>query len=103
MNWTQKMPEEFKKLNGYDIMPWLPAMLGEIVESADATEKFAADLRKTTSHLVMKNFYGRLGERIRARGLKYESEPTNEASSQRPNFPVHENRHSRGRNLAGYR
>nr|MDF3286359.1 glycosyl hydrolase [Opitutae bacterium KCR 482] len=80
MNWTQKMPEEFKKLNGYDIMPWLPAMLGEIVESADATEKFAADLRKTTSHLVMKNFYGRLGERIRARGLKYESEPTNEAS-----------------------
>jgi len=29
---------------------------------------------------VMKNFYGRLGERIRARGLKYESEPTNEAS-----------------------
>lgn len=80
MNWTQKMPEEFKKLNGYDIMPWLPAMLGEIVESADATEKFAADFRKTTSHLVMKNFYGRLGERIRARGLKYESEPTNEAS-----------------------
>ena len=80
MNWTQKMPEEFKKLNGYDIMPWLPAMLGEVVESKEATEKFAADFRKTTAHLVTENFYGRLGERIRERGLKYESEPTSEAS-----------------------
>ena len=79
-NWTQKMPEEFKKLNGYDIMPWLPAMLGEVVESKETTEKFAADLRKTTAHLVVKNFYGRLGERIRERGLKYETEPTTESS-----------------------
>ncbi len=79
-NWTQKMPEEFRKLNGYDIMPWLPAMLGEVVESKEATERFAADLRSLTAHLVVKNFYGRLGERIRARGLKYESEPTSELS-----------------------
>lgn len=79
-NWTRDMQREFKKLNGYDLMKYLPVLLGEVVESKEATEKFAADFRATTSHLVMKNFYGRLGERIRERGLMYESEPLTEAS-----------------------
>jgi len=79
-NWTPSLPEEFKKLNGYGLLPWLPAMLGEVVQSKKATENFAADLRLTLSQMVNKNFYGRLGERVRARGLEYQTEPLSESS-----------------------
>ncbi len=79
-NWTDGLDKEFEKYNGYDIKQWFPAMLGEVVESKEATEKFAADLRSLLSHLVVKNFYGRMGERARAKGLMYQTEPLGEVS-----------------------
>jgi hypothetical protein len=33
VNWTRRMPEEFKRLRGYDITPWLPVLAGRIVGS----------------------------------------------------------------------
>ena len=78
-NWTDGLDKIFRKENGYDMFRFAPTFAGECVESKKATEAFGADFRKTTSKLVMENFYGRLGERIREAGLLYESEPASEA------------------------
>ena len=82
-NWTSDMPAMFRKFAGYDIIPWLPAMLGEVVGSKEATEKFAADLRAFTAHTVNENFYGKIGKRLRAMGMTYECEPVVEVASLR--------------------
>lgn len=79
-NWTEGMEKLFQEFNGYNLLPWLPVLLGEVVHSKEATEKFAADYRALMSHLVVKNFYGRLGERVRERGLMYQTEPLSEGS-----------------------
>jgi hypothetical protein len=39
-NWTEDMLAEFKARRGYDATPWLPALTGHIVESADASDHF---------------------------------------------------------------
>ncbi|MBP6864878.1 MAG: hypothetical protein KBC32_06340 [Candidatus Didemnitutus sp.] len=74
-NWTERLPELFRARNGYDLLAWLPVYAGECIEDVATTENFLRDLRRTFSELVMENFYGRLGELVRARGLRYETEP----------------------------
>ena len=49
--WTPAMFEEFESRRGYSLLPWLPALTGEILESAEATEKFLFDWRTTLSDL----------------------------------------------------
>ena len=46
-NWTDDMIAEFAKRRGYDMKPWLPALTGRVVESAEATDRFLWDFRKT--------------------------------------------------------
>ncbi len=79
-NWTEGLDWKFEKYNGYDIKQWYPVLLGEVVDSKEATEKFAADWRSLLSRLVVKNFYGRMGKRARAKGLMYQTEPLGEVS-----------------------
>jgi alpha-L-rhamnosidase len=57
-NWTPLMRDEFKKRRGYDLWPWLPALTGRVVLSADATERFLWDYRRTLADLVADNHYG---------------------------------------------
>jgi uncharacterized membrane protein YdcZ (DUF606 family) len=56
-NWTPKLETEFKERRGYDMHPWLPAITGEIVNSADQTQRFLWDYRKTLGELVAENHY----------------------------------------------
>ena len=46
-NWTDSMIVEFKRRRGYDMLPWLPVLTGQIVESAEASDRFLWDFRKT--------------------------------------------------------
>lgn len=48
-NWTTGFDHEFAARNGYDMLPFLPAMAGYIVDSPDKTSKFLHDLRRTLS------------------------------------------------------
>ena len=77
-SWTDGLDDIFKKENGYDMLKFAPTFVGDCVGGKQRTEAFASDLRAVTSKLVMENFYGRLGERIRESGLLYESEPASE-------------------------
>jgi hypothetical protein len=70
MTWTKAMPEEFAKRRGYDIKPWLPVLTGRVVGSAEASEKFLWDFRKTIGELIVENHYEVIGDALHARGMK---------------------------------
>ncbi len=75
-NWTDKFPEEFKKRRGYDIGPYMPAMmLGRIVGSADISQRFLWDVRKTQGELMNENYYGHFTELCHQHGMQSYFEP----------------------------
>ena len=65
-NWTDNMIEQFKKLRGYDPVPWMPVLAGHVVESSEASDQFLWDFRKTIADLIANEHYGQL-EDIAAR------------------------------------
>jgi hypothetical protein len=68
-NWTDGMIAEFAKRRGYDMKPWLPALTGRIVESADATDRFLWDFRKTLADMVAEYHYDQLTDILAARNM----------------------------------
>lgn len=73
-NWTEEFPQEFKKRRGYDIRPWLPAMAGYAVGTAQETAKFLYDVQRTVSDLMCENYYDYFAERCHAEGVKSATE-----------------------------
>jgi len=73
-NWTDKMPEEFKKRRGYDMTPWLPVLIGQVVESSEASDKFLWDFRKTIGDLISDEHYGQVQASIKERGMGHYGE-----------------------------
>jgi hypothetical protein len=73
-NWTDDMISEFAKHRGYDMKPWLPVLAGRIVESAEASDRFLWDLRKTIADLTVENHYDQLTELLRQRDMGRYSE-----------------------------
>ncbi len=69
-NWTWKMEEYFKAINGYELRPYLPVVFGYPVFDAGVNERFLRDWRRTLSRLVEDNFYGTLAKRAKETGLK---------------------------------
>ena len=57
LNWTARMPEEFRRRRGYEIWPYLPVIGGAIVESREASNRFLFDLRKTIGECFADNHY----------------------------------------------
>ena len=55
-NWTPKMREEFIARRGYDPLPWYPVLTGLILKSADQSERFLWDWRKTIGELFEENY-----------------------------------------------
>jgi hypothetical protein len=68
--WTETILEQFTARRGYDARPWLPALVGVVVESASATDKFLWDWRKTLGESLADNHYGTIKEVIQERGLE---------------------------------
>lgn len=59
-NWCADLPGQFENLRGYALLPWLPAMVGLVVDSTEATEQFLSDLRRTLSDLAADRYFGEL-------------------------------------------
>ena len=73
-NWTAALLEKFKQLRGYDPTPYLPVFAGRIVESAEISDRFLYDYRRTVADLMADAHYGRFAELCRARGLEVQNE-----------------------------
>ncbi len=69
-NWTANLPAEFQQRRGYSIIPWLPVLTGQIIKSADASEKFLFDFRKTLSDMLSEYHYDGLTKILAERGMK---------------------------------
>lgn len=69
-NWTDGFADLFQARYGYDPLPWLPAMTGRIVGSADRTDRFLWDLRRLVADLVSREYVGGLRDLCNAQGLK---------------------------------
>src|SRR5690606_27655893 len=61
--------DEFKQRRGYDMIPWLPALTGNVMVSRDASQRFLADFRKTLGDLAIAHHYRPLLERAEKHGL----------------------------------
>ncbi len=68
-NWTDRMFAEFARRRGYDMHPWLPVLAGRIVESAEASDRFLWDFRKTLGDMVAEYHYDQLTDILKARGM----------------------------------
>jgi hypothetical protein len=68
-NWTDDMIAEFAKRRGYDLRPWLPILTGRVVESAEASDRFLWDFRKTIADLTTENHYDQLTTLLREREM----------------------------------
>ena len=73
-NWTDNMIDQFKKLRGYDPAPWMPVLAGRVVESAEASDRFLWDFRKTISDLIANEHYAQLEATLHERGMGHYGE-----------------------------
>jgi hypothetical protein len=74
-NWTREFPQEFAKRRGYDLRQYLPAMTGRAVGSAEVSERFLWDVRRTCADLMADYYYGRFAERLHEYKMKAYAEP----------------------------
>jgi hypothetical protein len=68
-NWTDEMIAEFKRRRGYDMTPWLPTLVGHVVESAEASDRFLWDFRKTIAEMTAEYNYDQLSDILKERGM----------------------------------
>ncbi len=73
-NWTATFPVEFRTRRGYNLRPWLPVLAGRMVGSAELSERFLWDMRKTVSEMIHDNYSVRLRELARPFGIKFSTE-----------------------------
>jgi hypothetical protein len=74
-NWSETLAGDFRRLRGYDLRRYLPALTGRIVGNVESTERFLWDFRKTIGDLIAGNYYGRFAARCREHGLLFANEP----------------------------
>jgi hypothetical protein len=73
-NWTEEMLDEFARRRGYDPKPYLPVLTGRIVDSADVSERFLWDFRRTIADMLADYHYEWPATLLHERGLKLYAE-----------------------------
>jgi hypothetical protein len=69
-NWTPQMVAQFKRLRGYDPIPWLPALTGAVIGSRAGSDAFLYDYRRTLADLMASEHYGTVAKVAHENGLK---------------------------------
>ena len=72
--WTERLERDFRELRGYDLRKKLPAVFGWIMDSPGKTDAFLRDWRQTLGELVERNYYARIAELARERGMSAQYE-----------------------------
>ncbi len=81
--WTPNMIAEFQKRRGYDMMPYLPALNGFVVESKETTKRFLYDYAQLLSDLIIESHYAKAKEVCATYGIGYVAEAAG------PGKPLH--------------
>jgi hypothetical protein len=73
-NWTDDMPAQFRARRGYDMAPWMPVLAGRVVGSAEESDRFLWDFRKTIADLIADEHYGQVQASLQERGMRHYGE-----------------------------
>ena len=73
-NWSKDFAQEFKVRRGYDLIPWLPVMIGIPIESAAKSDKVLRDVRLTINELINEKFFATVRQKAREYGVQLSSE-----------------------------
>lgn len=68
-NWTDEIAAEFRQRRGYDPTPYLPALTGRVVDTADVSDRFLWDFRRTLADLWADAHYGVMAAKLRERDI----------------------------------
>lgn len=68
-NWTDDFIQRFKKAFGYDPLPFIPVLYGNVVESQDYADRFLWDLRRFVADNVAYEYVGGLRDISHKHGL----------------------------------
>ncbi len=74
-NWTGRFREGFTKRRGYDPLPYYPVYAGNLVGSAEISERFLWDLRQTAQELVLENHAVQVKKYAHRNGMQLSVEP----------------------------
>ncbi len=74
INWTPSLREEFRRRRGYDLLPFLPAIAGRIVDSRPISNRFLHDFRRTLGDLAIDNHYRLFRDGARRHGMQIHPE-----------------------------
>jgi hypothetical protein len=80
--WTGQFASEFRRLRHYDLIPWLPALVGKKIGGPDGAEAAKRDFYRTMADLIAKNHYAHLRELANREGLVCFSEAAGPNSAQ---------------------
>lgn len=67
--WTEDMGSEFRRVTGYSLQKWLPALFGFVLKDQETTFRFLHDWRATTNDLFTNKFYGRMARLAKENNL----------------------------------
>jgi hypothetical protein len=73
-NWGSDFAGQFLARRGYDLLPYLPVMVGIPVQSAAASEKVLRDVRTTVNDLINDVFFATVHQRAARYGVLLSSE-----------------------------
>ena len=82
--WTPDFIEQFMKYCHYDMIPYLPALAGCVIENQDITSRFLYDYHKMLGDLLVDAYYRTASETAHEAGLGIEAEAGG------PGPPVHQ-------------
>lgn len=69
LNWTDDMEDKFVKTYGYNPLPYLPVLHGEVVGSPEISDRFLWDLRRLIADCVSYEYVGALRKMSHEHGL----------------------------------
>lgn len=77
-NWSDKLPEEFKKRRGYAMDKFLPVLAGCVIESSEVSRRFLWDCRLTFGELIYEKYASTIRKNSHKYGKKIIIEPYRE-------------------------
>lgn len=80
-NWTFDYAQRFKDFKGYDIIDYLPALLGYVVDSKDKTDELLLDHRQTIAHLVNTRYFAALDSIAISKNMQFTAQATGNGQS----------------------
>jgi hypothetical protein len=73
-NWTPTLLAQFKTRRGYDPLPFVPALIGRVVNDSASSERFLWDFHRTLEEALADNHYGVIAQVLHERGMRYYTE-----------------------------